>query len=265
MQPEIHLGPITLQTFGIMFALAFIAAGAVIGRRLKELGNPPDWAYEIVIVALVGGLVGSRLNFVIQNYDAVKNDLLGNLFSGSGLVWYGGAIGGAIAVALWAWRRKMLNVALLDLCAVPLAVGYAIGRIGCQVSGDGDYGKAWDGPWAMAYPHGTKPIDTPVHPTPIYETLAMGLVAYVLWRLRDRVQPGILFAIYLVLAGTERLLVEFIRRNSPAFLGLTQPQLISVVMIAVGVVWLALKARTGPITKPAPPAAAQTAAIRTTA
>jgi phosphatidylglycerol---prolipoprotein diacylglyceryl transferase len=264
MQPELHLGPITLQTFGIMFALGFAAAGVVVGRRLKELGKPTDWAYEMVIAALIGGLVGSRVDFIIENYDQVKGDVLGNIFTGSGLVWYGGAIGGAIAVVLWARWRKMLNIALLDLAAVPLAVGYAIGRIGCQVSGDGDYGKAWDGPWAMAYPNGTKPIDTPVHPTPIYETLAMGLVAYFLWRLRDRVQPGILFAIYLVLAGTERLLVEFIRRNSPELLGLTTPQVLSVVMIAAGVVWIALKARSGPITKPVPPAAPQTAAIRTT-
>jgi phosphatidylglycerol---prolipoprotein diacylglyceryl transferase len=250
MQPEIHLGPVTLQTFGIMFALGFIAAGAVLGRRLKELGKPTDWAYEVVIVALVGGIVGARLNFVIENYDDVKGDLLGNIFSGAGLVWFGGAIGGAIGVLLWAWWRKMLHLTLLDMCAVPLSVGYAIGRIGCQVSGDGDYGTAWDGPWAMAYPHGTKPIDTPVHPTPIYETLAMGLVAYFLWRLRDRVQPGILFAIYLMLAGTERLLVEFIRRNSPELLGLTQPQLISVVMIAAGAVWLVVKARRGELTRP---------------
>ena len=264
MQPEIHLGPITLQTFGIAFAIAFIAAGAVLGRRLREIGKPTDWTYEVTICALVGGIVGARLNYVIQNYDAVKGDLLGNLFSGSGLVWFGGAIGGAIAVGLWAWRRKMLNLTLLDICAVPLAVGYALGRIGCQVSGDGDYGKAWDGPWAMAYPHGTKPIDTTVHPTPIYETLAMGLVAYFLWRLRDRVQPGVLFAIYLVLAGTERLLVEFIRRNTPEFLGLTQPQLISVVMMIAGGAWLVVKARRGELLR-SPPPETQTAAIRTTA
>jgi len=265
MQPEIHLGPVTLQTFGIMFALGFAAALAVLWRRLKELGKPPDWAYEVIVAGLVGGLVGSRLNFIIQNYDDVNHDLLGNLFSGSGLVWYGGAIGGAIAVGLWARWRKMLNLTLLDICAVPLALGYAIGRIGCQVSGDGDYGKAWDGSWAMAYPHGTDPIDTPVHPTPIYETLAMGLIAYLLWRLRDRFQPGVLFAIYLVLAGTERLLVEFLRRNPADVLGLTQPQAISVVMMAAGVVWIALRARRGPLTKPGPPAAPQTAAIRTTA
>src|SRR5215211_212317 len=264
MQPEIHLGPITLQTFGIMFALGFAAAGAVLARRLKEIGKPSDWAWEMIIVALVGGLVGSRLDFIIENYGDVEHDLLGNLFSGAGLVWYGGAIGGAIGVGLWAWRRKMLNLTLLDICAVPLAIGYAIGRIGCQISGDGDYGKAWDGPWAMAYPHGTEPIDTPVHPTPIYETLAMGLAAYFLWRLRDRVQPGIVFAIYLVLAGVERLLVEFIRRNSDELLGLTQAQLISIVMMAAGLVWLGVRARRGPLVKPAP-TATQTAAIRTTA
>ncbi len=249
MQPEIHLGPLTLQTFGIAFAFAFLAAGALVGRRLQELGKPIDWAYELVLAALAGGIVGARLDFIIENYDSVKHDLLGNIFSGAGLVWYGGAIGGAIGVALWAWRRGMLQLALLDLCAAPLALGYAIGRIGCQVSGDGDYGKAWDGPWAMAYPHGTKPIDTTVHPTPIYETLAMGLVAYLLWRLRDRYRTGVLFCIYLVLAGVERLLVEFIRRNDHVLLGLTQPQLVSVVMIVVGGTCLALAARGGGVVR----------------
>jgi phosphatidylglycerol---prolipoprotein diacylglyceryl transferase len=251
VQPEIHLGPITLQTFGIMFALAFVAAGALVARRLDEWGKPRDWAYEVILCALVGGLVGARLDFIIENYDSVKDDLLGNLFSGSGLVWYGGAIGGAIGVTLWAWYRGMLNAALLDLCAAPLAIGYAIGRIGCQLSGDGDYGKAWGGPWAMSYPEGTKPIDQTVHPTPIYETLAMGLIAYLLWRLRDRFQTGALFAIYLVLAGTERLLVEFIRRNDELILGLTQAQLLSLAMIAAGAAWLTVKASKGTIARAA--------------
>src|SRR5437016_14658425 len=105
MQPTVHIGPLTLQTFGICFAIAFIAAGAVLARRLKELGKPGDWAYELILFALVGGLVGARLYFIVANYDEVKHDLLGNLFSGSGLVWYGGAIGGALAVAIWARRR----------------------------------------------------------------------------------------------------------------------------------------------------------------
>jgi phosphatidylglycerol---prolipoprotein diacylglyceryl transferase len=244
--PEIDIGPVTLQTFGICFALAFIAAGALIWRRLDELGQPVDWAYEMGFAALIGGLVGARLDFVLENYDEVKGDLLGNIFTGSGLVWYGGAIGGAIGVLLWAWWRGFLTVALLDLAAPALALGYAIGRVGCQVSGDGDYGKAWDGPWAMAYPDGTEPIDTPVHPTPIYETLAMGLVALLLWRLRDRLTNGLLFALYLLLAGTERFLVEFVRRNEDVALGLTQAQLISVVMMIAGAVWLLLASRRAP-------------------
>ena len=174
MYPEIDLGPVTLQTFGLMFALAFLAAGAVVAKRLEEIGKPPDWAYEITFSALAGGIIGSRLYYLVENYDKVKDDLLGNLFSGSGLVWYGGAIGGAIAVVIWAWYRGFLGLALLDLTAVPLALGYAIGRCGCQLSGDGDYGKAWDGPWAMSYPDGTVPTTQTVHPTPVYETLAMG-------------------------------------------------------------------------------------------
>jgi len=241
--PEIHLGPLTLQSFGICFALAFLAAGALVGRRLSELGKPVDWAYEIAFSALAGGLIGSRLDFILENYDEVKNDLLGNLFSGSGLVWYGGAIGGAIGVLIWAWYQDYLRVELLDVVAPALALGYAIGRIGCQLSGDGDYGKAWDGPWAMSYPDGTVPTDQQVHPTPVYETLAMGLVALALWRLRDRLTGGRLFALYLVLAGTERLLVEFIRRNDDVLFGLTQPQLWSLAMIAVGAVWLVLTRR----------------------
>ena len=241
MLPEIELGPVTLQTFGLSFALAFLAAGALLWKRLAEVGKPPDWAYEMGFAALIGGLIGSRLDFVLQNYDEVSDDLLGNLFSGSGLVWFGGLLGGAIGVLLWAWWRGFLGVALLDICAPALALGYAIGRIGCQISGDGDYGVPWDGPWAMSYPDGTVPTTDEVHPTPVYEALAMGLVAFILWRLRDRLTGGRLFALYLVLAGIERLLVEFIRRNEDVALGLTQAQLISVAMIVAGAVWLAAK------------------------
>jgi phosphatidylglycerol:prolipoprotein diacylglycerol transferase len=243
MYPEIHLGPLTLQTFGLMFALAFLSIGALIGRRFRELGKPVDWAYEIGFAALIGGLVGSRVYFVVQNYGDVKDDLLGNLFSGSGLVWYGGLLGGALAVVLWAWYRDFLGLRLLDLAAPALALGYAIGRVGCQLSGDGDYGKPWNGPWAMSYPNGTVPTHRTVHPTPVYETLAMGLGAWVLWQLRDRVRAGVLFAVYLIYAGTERFLVEFIRRNHEVALGLTAAQLESIAMMAAGAIWVAFVLR----------------------
>jgi phosphatidylglycerol---prolipoprotein diacylglyceryl transferase len=241
--PELHLGPVTLQTFGICFALAFLAAGALCYRRFGELGKPKDWAYEMGFSALIGGVVGSRVYFLVQNYDEVKNDLLGNIFSGSGLVWYGGALGGALAVILWAWWRGFLNFTLLDVAAPALALGYALGRCGCQMAGDGDYGKPWDGPWAMSYPNGTVPTDQTVHPTPIYETLAMGLGAWFLWQLRERVRPGVLFAIYLFYAGTERFLVEFIRRNTEDSVGLTTAQLTSLGMMAIGALWIAIVIR----------------------
>jgi phosphatidylglycerol---prolipoprotein diacylglyceryl transferase len=251
VQPELHLGPLTLQSFGVCFALGFVGSGALVARRLAELGKPPDWAYEIVFAAAIGGLVGSRVDYLAQNWSSVSGDLLGNLFSGSGLVWFGGLVGGALGVLAWAWWRGFFSAVLLDVCAPALALGYAIGRVGCQVSGDGDYGRPTDLPWGMAYPHGTRPTDVEVHPTPVYETFAMGLAALVLWQLRDRYRPGVLFGIYLVFAGAERLLVEFIRRNEAIFLGLTQPQLISVGMVAAGaalVLWLRPAAGAGPRT-----------------
>jgi phosphatidylglycerol---prolipoprotein diacylglyceryl transferase len=238
MQPEIDLLGLPLKTFGLMFGLGFIAAALVVGRRLRELGRPADWSYELIFAGLLGGVVGARLWWFLDDYDANRDDVLGNLFGGSGLTWYGGVIGGALAVALWARRRGLDGLTLVDMCAPALAVGYAIGRIGCQLSGDGDYGEPWDGPWAMAYPDGVVPTEVPVHPTPIYETLSMGLVAWLLWRLRDRLAPGRLFALYLLAAGTERFLVEFVRRNEPVGLGLTVAQWLSLGMIAAGATWL---------------------------
>jgi phosphatidylglycerol:prolipoprotein diacylglycerol transferase len=247
MKPEINLLGISIKTFGVMFALGFVACGAVVARRLRELDKPVDWAYEIVFAALLGGVVGARGYYLIENLDQVKRDLLGSIFSGSGLVWYGGAIGGAIAVIGWMRWRDVLELRMLDTCATALALGYAIGRIGCQVSGDGDYGIRSSLPWAMGYPHGTVP--TPpgvrVQPTPIYETVTMCLLALVLWRLRDRFRPGVVFALYLIGSGVERLLVEFIRRNAEVFAGLTAPQLESVAITIIGLTWLALLVRRG--------------------
>jgi phosphatidylglycerol:prolipoprotein diacylglycerol transferase len=242
MQPEIDVFGLSIKTFGLFFALNFVAWGALVARRLRELGKPVDWAWEMVAAALIGGLIGARAYWLAQNHGSLR---LGNIFGGTGLIWYGGLIGGVIVVLLWAGWRGFLTLALFDLAGPALALGYAIGRIGCQVSGDGDYGSAWSGPWAMGYPNGTVP--TPpgetVHPTPIYETLVMGLAAFFLWQLRDRVRPGVLFALYLVIAGLERFLIEFIRRNEDVALGLTAAQLESLALFVVGVAWLVVVVR----------------------
>ncbi len=246
MQPEIEIGPVTLQTFGIMFALAFIVAGLLLRKRFKEIGKPQDWAFEIVLVALVGGLIGARINFLAEHWSTVQDDLFGNIFSGSGLTWYGGLIGGVVATGIWAMYRRFFNVRLLDAAAPSLALGYAVGRIGCQISGDGDYGVAWSGPWAMSYSNGTMPTDQLVHPTPIYEMIAMGFVAWLLWRLRKRMRPGGLFALYILFSGIERFAIEFIRRNDDVLLGMTEAQVVSLLMIVASAVWLtALSLRGG--------------------
>ena len=129
MKPEIHILGISIKTFGVMFALGFLACGAVVARRLRELGKPVDWAYEIVFAALIGGVVGARANNVVEKYSQAKHDLFGTIFSGTGLVWYGGAIGGAIGVVLWMRWRHVLELRMFDMCATALALGYAGGLV----------------------------------------------------------------------------------------------------------------------------------------
>jgi phosphatidylglycerol---prolipoprotein diacylglyceryl transferase len=259
MKPEINVLGLSIKTFGLFFALNFVAWGALVNRRLREIGRPPDWSWEMVAAALVGGLVGARAYWLVQNHESLS---LGSVLGGSGLIWYGGLAGGIVFVLIWARWRDFLTLDLVDLAGPALALGYAIGRIGCQLSGDGDYGRPWDGPWAMGYPHGTVPTapGETVHPTPVYETLWMGLVAWFLWSLRDRVRPGVLFALYLVFAGSERFLIEFLRRNEDVALGLTAAQLESLVLLVVGAVWLAVARRRGGLLRERPSARAVAAA-----
>jgi phosphatidylglycerol---prolipoprotein diacylglyceryl transferase len=247
--PQIDLGPVELQTFGLTLATALIACGLLAAKGLRELGKPADWAYEFLFAAGLGGIVGAKVDWMIQNPDQAFDRGLVDIVFGPGLVFLGGLLGGALAVCVVAYRRRFLGYDLMDLAAPSIALGYAIGRIGCQLSGDGDYGVPTDLPWAMAYPDGTVPTDELVHPAPIYETLAMGLAAIVLWHLRGRFALGVLFGLYLVIAGVERLLVEIIRRNEAVVAGLTLPQLLSIGMIVAGAVFIAWRTRSA---RPAP-------------
>lgn len=242
MLADVEILGVSIQMFGLFFGLNFLAWGAVASRRLGELGRPSDWAYEIVFVCLGGGLVGAKLYWVIDTGAEVS---IAGLFGGSGLTWYGGLAGGALAMLAWVRWRGMDIPHLVDIAAIGLPLGYAVGRIGCQIAGDGDYGVASDLPWAMPYPDGVVPTEVAVHPSPIYETLSMGLLAYVLWRLRDRSRPGTLFGLYLLGAGLERLLVEFVRRNPAELAGLTQAQVLAIAGMVGGAALLAVMARRG--------------------
>jgi len=251
--PEINLFGLELQTFGLMLALALVSSGVLVSRRLAELGKPTDWAYEMLFFAGAGGSAGAKLWYVVEKGD------LGSFLSGTGLVFYGGAIGGTLAVMAWAHRKGMLNAALFDMGSYGLAIGYAVGRIGCQLAGDGDYGIPSDLPWAMAYPDGTVPTTVEVHPTPVYEFLVMGAVTWWLWRHRDSFRPWSLFALWAVLAGTERFLIEFIRRNEDIAGPFSLAQFVSVAMILAGGAWLVRSRLQGrdatspPAQRPAPP------------
>ena len=246
MLPEIDLFGLELKTFGIFFALNFVAWGLMAARRFRELGRSEDLAYEMVFAALGGGIVGAKLYWAVDNGELSAS----GLFSGSGLTWYGGLLGGAVTVIAWAKWRGVFTLRLLDIAGIGLPLGYAVGRIGCQISGDGDYGEPSDLPWAMGYPDGVVPTDpgVEVHPTPLYEAISMGVLAWALWRLRDVVRPGGIFALYLVFGGLERFLVEFVRRNETLAAGLTTAQFISLAMTLGGVVWLAALQRGGGIT-----------------
>ena len=249
MLPELHLGPVTVQTFGLCLALSLISCGLLAAKRFRELGRPVDWAYEALFAAGVGGILGAKLDWIVQNPDQASAAGVVDAVFGPGLVFFGGLLGGALLVSAWAWWRGYFGYELADVAAPAIALGYALGRIGCQVSGDGDYGVPTGLPWAMDYPHGTVPTEAQVHPTPVYELLVMGLVTMVLWRLRGRFAPGVLIGLYLVMGGAERFLVEMIRRNEAVAAGLTLPQVISVAMMLGGSAFIAWRVRAA---RPAP-------------
>jgi phosphatidylglycerol:prolipoprotein diacylglycerol transferase len=245
-----------MNSFGVMIALAFISAGFVAHWQFKKRGVTPDFIYYLLIAAIVGGLLGAKLNYLILH----PSEWPGNLLSGGGLVWFGGLFGAIVAVVIVTWFAKERLAAVMDAGALAVSVGYAVGRIGCFLRGD-DYGVATNLPWGMSFPQGVPP--TPpgvrVHPTQLYETAAsLVIFALLLWVFSPRFKrEGPLIFVYAVLAGIERLLVEFIRTNKPVALGLTLQQYVAIALIAAGIVgtwYFGTRGRLRPVIegKPAP-------------
>jgi phosphatidylglycerol:prolipoprotein diacylglycerol transferase len=248
MIPDVlHIGPVPIHLFGIFLALAFLAAGSVAGREFARSGYDPAAASTCVVWAAVGGIVGARLWLVLDAWHEFVRAPASFLLTGGGFVWYGGLLGGAVAVTVCFRREGIPWLRGADAVAPAIALGQAIGRIGCQVAGDGDWGRETTLPWGMSYPYAVvgwdKPPGVRVHPTPVYECLAYLVIFLVLWRMRrDPVPDGAVFSTYLVLTGLARFLVEFVRMNPPFVLGLTQAQVTSLVLMAVGG-WLLLTRR----------------------
>lgn len=272
---EFKLGPLTLTGFGLAMMAAFLIAAWLIDRELKRLGFTRDYGGEMLTGAVVGGIVGAKLWYVgLYGIDT--------LLSRSGLVWYGGFVGGTIGVILQGWRRGVPLRWTAQIVAPALAAGYAIGRIGCYLVGD-DYGGPTDLPWAVAFPQGFPPstaaslrnfgVSVPadvadatvlaVHPTQLYEAGLMFLAFVVLWRWRTAPRgTGWLFGAYLMMAGVERFVIEILRAKDDRFLGpltLAQAMSVALVLVGAGLVanwsrggrihpgqWLGAGARSGP-------------------
>lgn len=256
MYPELFkIGPLTVYSFGLMLGISFIVASYILTKEFERKKLGPNLATEITLMAIIFGIIGSKLFSIFENWDEFLSDPAGVAFNPGGLTFYGGLILSIIAIWIYSKRKKIPFLVIADLTAPSLALAYGIGRIGCHLAGDGDYGIPTDLPWgtdysngtvppsvmfrgseiANQYPGGFVPDNTPLHPTPVYEFLLMLLIFFILWKLRRKDWPdGKLFMLYLVLAGIERLAIEFIRLNPKLLLGLTEAQLISIGMILIG-------------------------------
>ncbi len=245
MLPFLHIWRFELPTFGLMLATAALCAGLILQLNLRRYRLDAD-AVGIISIATIAGVLGAKLWHVLQDPAALIADPA-LLIDRAGLAWFGGLVGGIGALLLQARGARLRSLTMLDLCAPSAALGYGIGRIGCFLSGDGDYGKASSLPWAMSFPHGTVPVDYPVHPTPLYEFLVAVAITVFLWR-RSVPARGILLHAgqltgeYLMLTGIARFLVEFIRINPPVYWGMTNAQVASLGSVAAGAA-LAMYAR----------------------
>jgi phosphatidylglycerol:prolipoprotein diacylglycerol transferase len=248
---ELQIGPLRLTGFGIMMMVAFVLAGWAIQLELRRRGLDEEYAADIVFGAVIGGLVGAKLWYVALTGETP--------FSRGGFVWYGGFVGGVLGVVFNSWRRRVPIPFTAEIVAPALTLGYAVGRVGCFTVGD-DYGIPSSLPWAVKFPAGLPPTTVAnlmqfhvrfppntspaeivaVHPTQVYETALMLLATAWLWRHRDHPHAmGWLFGCYLVIAGLERFLIEFLRAKDDRVLGpFTIAQAASVGLVAVGIYFL---------------------------
>jgi len=236
MRPVLfHVYGFAVPSFWVMAFLGFFVSFLVIRSEMRRLGYDYRLAYDVTLYAYIGGWIGARLFIVPTGWDYFEQDPIAFLLSSSGWVWYGGVIGGAVAVALWARREKFPIPVLADMVGPALAIGLGIGRIGCQLAGDGDYGVPTHLPWAMSYPNGVVPTSEYVHPAPIYEMIGCFLLFAYLWRRRLKNPPaGDLMGRYLIWAALLRFGIEFVRRNPAWLFGLTTAQWMSVGALALG-------------------------------
>jgi len=255
----IQLGPLSLTGFGIAMLGSFLIAQIVAQSVLAQRGQNPDVMADIVIAAVIGGLIGGKVYYAILTNDA------SSLATRAGFVFWGGLIGGILATAAYMKFKKISFMQISDASAPALGAAYAVGRTGCWAVGD-DYGREWSSRFAVAFPDGAPPSTVQnltgeffqaglsdraptdivaVYPTQLFE-VAMGLVMFaVLWRLRaHKHAAGWLFGAYCVLAGIERIIVEVFRAKDDRFFGpFTVAQAIGLAFLVGGLIWMQMRRR----------------------
>jgi len=248
----VKVGNFEITTFGLMMFLAFIVSGWVLARQFRRYGLDDELASSMVVAAAIGGIIGAKIYYAILFRDWHL------LFDRAGLVWYGGLIGGFLACSWMIWRRGVDYLTAADATAPALAIGYAIGRIGCFLVGD-DYGRPTNAWFGVAFPKGAPPTTAEelrkfgaavdpsipswqvlkVHPTQLYESAAaFAMFAILMWMNRRAHPKGRVWGTFLILLGIERFLVEIVRAKDDRFLGpFTIAQLISFIIVIAGA-WL---------------------------
>lgn len=226
-----RIGSFEVTTFGAM-----VAAGALTGlwlfrRELRRRGLP-EAAADAAIVGLIGGMIGAKLLYVFEHLG--EETFTSLLFARGGMSWYGGLIGGVGSGLVAILRGRWPLLPVLAAATPALAIGHLLGRIGCFLVGD-DYGRPTDLPWAVAFPEGLPPTSVPVHPTQLYEAAFLGLLTWLLvrWR-RQGVSDPVVLGRYLLLAGAARFAIEFIRVNVRVLGGLSVAHLVSIALMAAG-------------------------------
>ena len=267
MIPFLHFGPLTIPTFGLMVATGLLVAAYVLqadfNRRRGQLEryrssvlardegllarlighSHEDMGFVVIGMAGILGLIGARLYHVLESPAEFFANPWPQLFSRFGFAWFGGFLGGVVALIYLARHFGIPLLEFLDICSPAAAVGYAIGRIGCLLSGDGDYGVPTTLPWGMSFPNGVVPTMERVHPTPLYEIFIWLAIAAFLWWMGKRALSGVrpsgeVFCGYLILTGAARFLIEFIRINPRSFFGLSNAQTASLVSVVIGLLLL---------------------------
>jgi phosphatidylglycerol:prolipoprotein diacylglycerol transferase len=226
-----RIGSFEVTSFGVMVAVAALVGLWLFRRELRRSALPPD-AADAGGVGVLGGLVGAKLLWTVEHAgDAPLTELL---FARGGLSWYGGLIGGVGAGLAYIMLRRWPVLPTLAAATPALAFGHLIGRIGCFLVGD-DYGRPTDLPWAIAFPEGLPPTTVPVHPTQLYEAVGLGILGWLLirWR-RDGMPDAVVLGRYLLVAGTLRFALEFVRVNERVAFGLSVAHLVSFGVTAVG-------------------------------